>query len=165
MFGSAAVCSESMITIWVGAAYIVGEVFCRSRETAVHDTANLARGRNRAVEFEPAMPAEAEGRYRVIGSFRRAVADDLIVAVYQPQIDLLSGGIVGFEALARVDAGDGRLLPPATFAAALQDAQSCRMLGRSMLEQATRDLARWRDAGLATRLAVNASSFELAQES
>ena len=43
MWGSAAVCLVSVITIWAGAAHIIGEDYRRTRETALHDTANLAR--------------------------------------------------------------------------------------------------------------------------
>jgi diguanylate cyclase (GGDEF)-like protein/PAS domain S-box-containing protein len=135
----------------------------RSADLALYRAKRL--GRNRAVMFEPAMMADAENIYRTVGSFRQAAAENRIVAVYQPQVDLLSGDLVGFEALARVDAGGGRLAPPATFAAALHDPESCRMLGRSMLDQATRDFARWQGIGLSMRIAVNASSFELAHES
>jgi len=108
------------------------------------------------------MLADAERRYKTISSFRRAIDEDRLVAVYQPEIDLGSGEIVGFEALARVD--DGELLAPPSFAAAFGDAESCRLLGRTMLERVTRDLARWRDVGLPLRVAVNASSFELADD-
>jgi diguanylate cyclase (GGDEF)-like protein/PAS domain S-box-containing protein len=135
----------------------------RSADLALYRAKRL--GRNRAVMFEPTMLVDAERNYRTVGSFRQAAAEGRIVAVYQPQVDLLSGDLVGFEALARVDAGGGRLLTPAAFSAALLDAQSCRMLGRNMLDQATRDFARWRNAGLSMHVAVNASSFELAQES
>ena len=120
-------------------------------------------GRNRAVMFEPALLADAERRYRTVASFREAIDDGRLVAVYQPEIDLASGEVVGFEALARID--NGGLLPPALFADALNDPESCRLLGRHMLEQASRDLSRWHDAGLSVRVAVNASSFELTDES
>ena len=43
MWGSAAICLVSVITIWAGAAHIIGEDYRRTRETALHDTANLAR--------------------------------------------------------------------------------------------------------------------------
>jgi diguanylate cyclase (GGDEF)-like protein/PAS domain S-box-containing protein len=133
----------------------------RSADLALYRAKKL--GRNRAVMFEPIMLASAEHQYRTVSSFRRAAEEGRIVAVYQPEIDLASGRIVGFEALARVDAGE--LVPPASFAAALGDAESCRLLGRHMLDQVTRDLARWREAGLSLRVAINASSFELAEES
>jgi len=132
----------------------------RSADLALYRAKNL--GRNGAVMFEPTMLVDAECRYRTINSFRRALDEGRIVPVYQPEIDLVSGEIVGFEALARVD--DGELLPPASFAAALSDPESCRLLGRHMLDQASRDLARWRLAGLTPRVAVNASSYELTDE-
>ena len=43
MWGSAAVCLVSVITIWAGAAHIIGEDYRRTREGALNDTANLAR--------------------------------------------------------------------------------------------------------------------------
>jgi diguanylate cyclase (GGDEF)-like protein/PAS domain S-box-containing protein len=121
------------------------------------------QGRNRAVMFEPAMLAEAEHQYRTVTLFHRAVEEGRIVPVYQPQVDLVTGEIVGVEALARID--DGELLPPAAFAAAFRDGESCRLLGRQMLDRVTRDLARWRAADLSLRIAVNASSFELTEDS
>jgi diguanylate cyclase (GGDEF)-like protein/PAS domain S-box-containing protein len=133
----------------------------RSADLALYCAKNL--GRNRAVMFEPAMLADAERRYRTVSSFRRALDEGRVIAVYQPEIDLASGEIVGFEALARVD--DGELMPPASFAAALSDPESCRLLGRTMLDNASRDLAVWRQGALSPRVAVNTSSYELTDES
>ena len=136
----------------------------RSADLALYRAKHL--GRDRAMVFESAMLADTERHYNVITAFRKAAAENRIVALYQPEVMLQTGEVAGFEALARIDAGGGRLLSPAEFGAALNDSESSRILGRHMIEQAVTDLLAWEEAGLDVgRVAVNASHFELADES
>ena len=79
---------------------------------------------------------------------RTALAKGSLVPFYQPKVRLDDGGCYGFEALARILAGDGSVIGPATFGPALDDRAIARSLGKCMLHAVTADIASWRAAGL-----------------
>ncbi|MEE1159661.1 MAG: ABC transporter substrate binding protein, partial [Atopobiaceae bacterium] len=58
-------------------------------------------GRSRYAYYSPQMREKIDGRRRVISSLDRAIAEESFRVVYQPQIDLASGSLHGFEALCR----------------------------------------------------------------
>jgi diguanylate cyclase (GGDEF)-like protein len=59
------------------------------------------RGRNRISLFGPALRSGARKRVELEADLRRALAADDIEVHYQPEMDLVSGEVVGVEALAR----------------------------------------------------------------
>jgi diguanylate cyclase (GGDEF)-like protein len=119
-------------------------------------------GRNRSVFFEPPMLAEVETRFAVVESARSAIRSDRVVPFYQPEIDIETGEVVGFEALARIRQDDDRISVPAEFASALEDPEVGPAFGLKMLERVIADLKCWSEAGLGVRrVAVNASNVEL----
>jgi len=71
--------------------------------------------------------------------------------VYQPQIELRSGRVVGLEALARFREPCGRLLGAAAVLQYAQDPPARRALGRHMLRRSTREIA---SLGVASGLAL-----------
>jgi EAL domain-containing protein (putative c-di-GMP-specific phosphodiesterase class I) len=79
---------------------------------------------------------------------RNAIAHGQLVPFYQPKIRLADGTSNGFEALARIAAGEGTVLGPGLFAPALTDRMLARRLGNRMLHSVTDDIAAWRIAGL-----------------
>src|SRR5579863_1241491 len=98
-------------------------------------------GRNQSVVFEPRMRAEAEKRFDVLGSVRSAIEQHRIAPYYQPQICIESGEVVGFEALARIVEGDGKIRTPDEFLSALDDPAVARMFGHQMIQAACLDFA------------------------
>lgn len=94
----------------------------------------------------------------------RAVETGQIVPWYQPVIDLASGQVVGFEALARWPGGrvDGR-----TSAAFIEIAERSDLviaLDHAVVAQALADLSRWRQTHPSLRLSVNLSGRHLEHE-
>jgi diguanylate cyclase (GGDEF)-like protein len=59
------------------------------------------RGRNRVALFGPHLRSHARNRVEVEADLRRGLAADDIEVHYQPEMDLVSGEVVGLEALAR----------------------------------------------------------------
>jgi len=84
--------------------------------------------------------------------------------LYQPQIDLQEGGLVGAEALMRWKQPNGGLVPPADFIPLAESSGLINRLGLWVLEEACGEAARWQGSviGRAT-IAVNVSPIQLNQ--
>ena len=72
-------------------------------------------------------------------ALRGAISRNEIVPHYQPLIDLESGRIRGFEALARWRTADGKNVPPTVFIELAEDAGLITLLSERLLRQACRD--------------------------
>lgn len=112
--------------------------------------------------FAPHMRAELQQRVSMTNIARTAVQDDRIRAFYQPKIDLRTGRIAGFEALARwVDAA-GVIHLPGSISAAFDDHDVSTALTQRMLGQVVAQLRAWSESGLAFgHVALNASAADL----
>jgi len=87
--------------------------------------------------------------------------DRRIILYYQPVIDLPTGSVAGFEALARIVQRDGSLVSPAAFIPVAEHSGLVVPLGAQVLEMACREAPRWQPLGLPQRrltVAVNLSS-------
>jgi diguanylate cyclase (GGDEF)-like protein len=81
---------------------------------------------------------------------------------YQPKLDLVSGALVGAEALLRWRHPQRGLLAPAAFLPTVERSGMAAQLGHWVLEQALEQLCRWRAEGLDLTLSVNISPRHLA---
>ncbi len=77
--------------------------------------------------------------------------------VYQPQMDLRSGTIIGVEALLRWRHPTWGLVPPTRFIALLESLGLISAVGQWVLEEACRQSSRWEQDGLALRVGINLS--------
>ena len=115
-----------------------------------------ALGRNMALIYDPAMREAMNARVEICGAICEAVEQGRILPFYQPQIDLRSGAIEGFEVLARWDHPQRGIVPAAAFLLALEDPETARQIGDAVLRRAMADLRGWLDAGVAVpRLWLN----------
>jgi EAL domain-containing protein (putative c-di-GMP-specific phosphodiesterase class I) len=111
--------------------------------------------------FRSDMQLDMQKRQIMLSRARRALDHDLITPFYQPQIDLASGRIAGFEALLRWREKGGRVQFPATIAAAFEDLDLAAAISDSMIERVLIDARAWLDAGIDFgHVAVNASAAE-----
>ena len=102
-----------------------------------------------------------DARTRLTEEITQALATDRIIPFYQPKIDLKTGVVVGFEALARWDHPDRGILTPQVFGAVFEDGRLASAVGRRMLDRVFRDLKDWIERDLPVgRIAINFSSFE-----
>jgi len=112
------------------------------------------------------LPPPIHRRHRaVLAELRRALRDDELRVHYQPQIDIVSGAVVGVEALVRWQHPRRGLLGPAEF---LAEAERCPALLAAMtdrvLDCAVGDCARWAREGRALTVAVNIAAATLVEE-
>ncbi|MEQ8256904.1 MAG: GGDEF domain-containing phosphodiesterase [Roseovarius confluentis] len=91
-----------------------------------------------------------------------ALTDGQINAWFQPQVSTDTGGISGFEALARWEHPVRGLIPPAEFLPLLQKMGKTDILGTKILRDALSALKSWDDAGFdVPQVGVNFSAGEL----
>ena len=118
-------------------------------------------GRNNYKFFEPDMNARAVQRQSIEAGLRRALERQEFVLHYQPKINLLSGTIVGIEALVRWQHPQHGLLEPAQFVPIAEDSGLILPIGRWVLREACLQARAWQDAGLPPiTVAVNTSALE-----
>jgi diguanylate cyclase (GGDEF)-like protein len=116
-----------------------------------------AAGRDRLVMFEPALQREAQERLALLADLRLALDAGQLEMHYQPQIELASGSLVGFEALMRWRHPTRGMVPPSVFIPLAEDSGLIVPIGAWALQVACRDAARW-PGGL--RVAVNVSALQ-----
>ncbi len=92
----------------------------------------------------------------------RALDNNEFSLVYQPQINLRSGDIVGVEALLRWEHPEHGTIPPAEFIPFAEESGLIIDIGKWVIKNACAELSRWRMAGLPDiRMSVNISARQL----
>ena len=93
---------------------------------------------------------------------RNALAEARIIPYYQPKVSLISGEIVGFEALLRWRHPTRGIQLPLTIADAFDDVELATELGRQMQLKVFCNISDWIRRGMRFgRIALNASPVEL----
>jgi diguanylate cyclase (GGDEF)-like protein/PAS domain S-box-containing protein len=129
----------------------------RNADTALHHA--KAAGGNTLQFFAERMNVAAQRRLETEAELRRAIAEDEIIVHFQPQIDLRTGAIVGFEALARWQHRERGLVPPALFIPVAEESELIVAVGERVLLKACRAAAAWqRPGGPSVRVAVNVTA-------
>lgn len=121
-------------------------------------------GRNRYQFYSADMNARTHHRLRLETDLRQAVARAELLLVYQPQLELGSGRVIGAEALVRWRHPALGLVPPAEFIGIAEDSGQIAAIGAWVLETACRQHAAWLAEGLpAGTIAVNVSAHQFRQ--
>lgn len=120
------------------------------------------RGRNNLQFFTAALAATAAERLDLERDLRVALAAEALEVHFQPQVDARDGRVCGFEALARWRHAEHGWVSPVKFIPVAEESGLIEQLGEWMLDRACRQLAEWRNAGIAgVRMAVNISAHQL----
>ncbi|MEW6257871.1 MAG: EAL domain-containing protein [Pseudomonadota bacterium] len=101
------------------------------------------QGRNRAVLYAPAMRRDMTERVLLNRELAAALQSGAIRPYYQPKISLLTGEVVGLEALMRWQRDPDTLFTPDRFLSAFEDPELAVQLGDAMLRQIVRDVRAW----------------------
>ncbi|HEY6448505.1 MAG TPA: GGDEF and EAL domain-containing protein [Acidobacteriaceae bacterium] len=134
-----------------------GSALANARKTEPPGVVCYSRGmRERAIE-----------RLEMEADLERAILSGQLTMYYQPEVDLRSGRIVGFEALVRWNHARFGLLPPAAFIPLAEETGLIVPLGEWGLNEACRQLVVWRNGSHAelkdARMSVNLSARQFEQ--
>jgi diguanylate cyclase (GGDEF)-like protein len=117
--------------------------------------------------YEPRQATEARRRFSIETELRRALDKDQLKLFYQPLINLKSGEVAGFEALARWTHEDRGEISPTEFIPVAEESGLILQLGRWAMDKAAQTLADWdRQSGerLPLYVGVNLSAIQVARD-
>lgn len=121
-------------------------------------------GRNGFCFFTGQMQEESSRTLQLENGLRRALELEQLQLVYQPQVSLHDGRVVGVEALLRWQHPVLGRVAPAEFIPVAEDSGLILPIGEWVLRTATRQLRAWQDAGLPVQqMAVNLSAVQFRQ--
>jgi diguanylate cyclase (GGDEF)-like protein len=103
--------------------------------------------------YEPTQAQEVRRRFSIETELRVAIEAGQLELAYQPLIELSTGRVAGFEALARWQL-DGEAITPSEFIPVAEESGLIVQLGRWALDTATQTLADW-DRKTGTRLPIS----------
>jgi diguanylate cyclase (GGDEF)-like protein len=137
-----------------------GDTLFRAANTALSKA--KAQGRSAFAFFDTEMRERIKQGAELERDIRLALDREEFVVFYQPQLDLASGRLRGYEALVRWERPGAGILSPGEFLPVAEETGLMRPLGNWVLQKACKDAATWLDSGT---VAVNFSSAQfLSQE-
>jgi diguanylate cyclase (GGDEF)-like protein/PAS domain S-box-containing protein len=120
-----------------------------------------AEGRGTFRFFTAAMDRDVRGRVTLGTELREALGAGELFLLYQPQVEAMTGRLLGVEALIRWRHPTRGILLPETFIAAAETTGAITQLGRFVLWAVCRQAGAWRDAGLELpRISFNVSALQ-----
>jgi len=112
--------------------------------------------------FAPELHEEALRRITLVNELRRAIHNDEFVLYYQPQFDIATRALTGFEALVRWQHPTRGLVSPGSFIPIAEESGPIDAIGEWVFRRACRQLKAWIDEGLEPpTVAVNVSARQL----
>jgi diguanylate cyclase (GGDEF)-like protein/PAS domain S-box-containing protein len=152
---------ESQISTSIGIALCPDDAADRQPLLTHADTALYrakTEGRNTYRFFEAKMGAEVRERRMLEHDLRHAIARDELRLVYQPQQEIQSGKVIGFEALLRWKHPTRGEVSPAVFIPIAEETGTILQIGDWVLRAACREAAAWTQS---LKIAVNVSALQL----
>jgi len=135
------------------------EELLKNADNAMFEAKSI--GRDSFFIFDNGKAPAKVNRLKLIEDLRRGIAADELFLEYQPQIDLMSGRIVGAEALVRWTHPERGRLMPGDFIEAAEETGAIVPLGRWVLNEACRQNKAWQTAGLPKiTISVNVSAIQ-----
>ena len=178
---SPAACAVPSITPFASATLKVSidcAVGCAIQPVTEIDVADLLRHAQIALKrakqtdrieiYEPETALLTNNRFSLETALRNAIEADGLQLAFQPLIELSTGRVAGFEALARWQRDDGEMISPAEFIPVAEDSGLIVPLGQWVIQAAARTLAKWDRANegdqVAAYIAVNVSAIQIARD-
>jgi EAL domain-containing protein (putative c-di-GMP-specific phosphodiesterase class I) len=114
---------------------------------------------------EAQMNSFAIHRLAMERDLRLALEKQELYLLYQPQMDLRNGKVVGVEALVRWRHPTNGVIPPIEFISIAEESNLIMQLGEQVRRMACQQYRTWQDARIAPkRMAINVSSKELMRD-
>ncbi|HDR2159451.1 TPA: cyclic di-GMP phosphodiesterase [Enterobacter cancerogenus] len=137
------------------------ESVIRNADTAMYTAKESGRGK--FCVFSPEMNQRVFEYLWLDTNLRKALDNDQLLIHYQPKMTW-RGEVRSLEALVRWQSPERGLIPPLEFISYAEESGLIVPLGRWVMLDVVRQVARWRDKGINLRVAVNVSARQLADQ-
>lgn len=135
------------------------ETLLRNADTAMYRAKQ--DGRNNFRFFTQEMQARSGRHLELVNALRYALERDQLQVLYQPQIQLQTGKVIGAEALLRWHHPEMGSISPAEFIPVAEETGQILAIGEWVLRTAVSQLGQWHDAGWRElSMAVNLSAIQ-----
>ena len=133
------------------------ELLLRNADSAMYHA--KSEGRGCWSFYSDDMNRQTHRRLQLTAGLRCAVEREQLMLVYQPQVDMHSGGVSGMEALVRWRHPELGVVSPAEFIPLAEDTGVIEDIGEWVLAESCRQFRTWQAEGLAPqRVSVNVSA-------
>ncbi len=126
-----------------------------------------AKQTDRIEIYEPEAAMLSDNRFGLETALRSAIEEDRLHLAFQPLIELATGKVSGFEALARWDNGGSRSISPTEFIPIAEDSGLIVPLGQWAIAKAASTIAEWdakNGAPVDCYFSVNVSAIQLVRD-
>ena len=137
------------------------ESVIRNADTAMYTAKE--NGRGKFCVFSPEMNQRVFEYLWLDTNLRKALDNDQLLIHYQPKMTW-RGEVRSLEALVRWQSPERGLIPPLEFISYAEESGLIVPLGRWVMLDVVRQVAKWRDKGINLRVAVNVSARQLADQ-
>lgn len=120
-------------------------------------------GRNQYHIYDSKLAREIDSRNSLLDEIKNSLTTQDFVLYYQPKVNLITGTVIGFEALVRWQHPTQGLLSPSEFLPAIIGSNIETQFGDYVMRCAIEQLNKWQIAGHKLQLSVNVSANELRQ--
>jgi diguanylate cyclase (GGDEF)-like protein len=153
---------EMVATVSIGVALAPSdgtnpERLLKSADLALYKSKD--EGRNCTRFFAPEMDASLQARIAIEKTLRDAVLHERFILHYQPLFEISGQRLIGFEALIRLPAEDGTLIPPMAFIPIAEDMRLIGKIGAWVLSEACKAATSWPEA-LTVAVNLSPAQFE-----
>ncbi|UNU41611.1 bifunctional diguanylate cyclase/phosphodiesterase [Sphingopyxis sp. YF1] len=127
-----------------------------------------AKQTDRIEIYEPEAAMLSDNRFGLETALRNAIEEDRLHLAFQPLVELATGKVAGFEALARWDNAKGGAISPTEFIPIAEDSGLIVPLGQWAIAKAASTIAEWdaRNGGTPVDcyFSVNVSAIQLVRD-
>jgi diguanylate cyclase (GGDEF)-like protein/PAS domain S-box-containing protein len=135
------------------------ETLIKNADAAMYSAKDYGRDNYRF--FTEDMNVQVAARLNLENSLRLALEKKELFLLYQPQMDIKTGGVTGLEALLRWQCPELGLVPPHEFIPIAENIRLIMPIGEWVLRTACSQARKWQDEGLPPLpIAVNVSAAQ-----
>lgn len=149
------------VTFYPQAGNVDADQLVRQADQAMYQA--KLEGRNRYSVFDAEHDSSVRGFHENLDEISRALFAREFVLYYQPKVNMVSGEIIGAEALIRWQHPKKGLLPPSVFLPLIEEHLLAVKIGEWVIDTALNQMTLWQQAGLDIPVSVNVGALQLQQ--